>query len=73
MLATSTEIVITRTAKTIAAFDNNNILHVGKFDKAQAEALFAVESRCTDLYVLARLDPAQMAPGQEWRMTPVMR
>lgn len=27
------------TSKTIAAFDNNNILHVGKFDKAQAEAL----------------------------------
>lgn len=40
---------------------------------AEAEALFAVESRCTDLYVLARPEPAQMAPGQEWRMTPVMR
>ena len=40
---------------------------------AEAEALFAVESRCTDLYVLARLDPAQMTPEQEWRMTPVMR
>lgn len=40
---------------------------------AEAEALFAVESRCTDLYVLARPDPAQMTPGQEWRMTPVMR
>ena len=39
----------------------------------EAEALFAVESRCTDLYVLARPDPAQMTPGQEWRMTPVMR
>ena len=41
--------------------------------KAQAEALFAVESRCTDLYALARPEPAQMAPEQEWRMTPVMR
>ena len=40
---------------------------------AEAEALFAVESRCTDLYVLARPEPAQMAPEQEWRMTPVMR
>ena len=40
---------------------------------AEAEALFAVESRCTDLYVLARPEPAQMAPGQEWHMTPVMR
>ncbi len=40
---------------------------------AEAEALFAVESRCTDLYVLARPDPAQMTPGQEWRMPPVMR
>ena len=40
---------------------------------AEAETLFAVESRCTDLYVLARPEPAQMAPGQEWRMTPVMR
>ena len=30
---------------------------------AEAEALFAVESRCTDLYVLARPDPAQMTPG----------
>lgn len=39
----------------------------------EAETLFAVESRCTDLYVLARPDPAQMAPGQELRMTPVMR
>ncbi len=38
----------------------------------EAEALFAVESRCTDLYVLARPDAAQMAPGQELRMTPVM-
>lgn len=37
-----------------------------------AEALLAAESRCTDLYVLARPDAAQMAPGQEWRMTPVM-
>ena len=40
---------------------------------AEAEALFVVESRCTDLYALARPDPAQMTPGQEWRMTPVMR
>lgn len=38
-----------------------------------AEALLAAESRCTDLYVLARPDAAQMAPGQELRMTPVMR
>ena len=30
----------------------------------EAEALFAVESRCTDLYVLARPEPAQMAPGR---------
>lgn len=37
-----------------------------------AEALLAAESRCTDLYVLARPDAAQMAPGQELRMTPVM-
>ena len=39
----------------------------------EAEALLAAESRCTDLYVLARPNPAQMAPGQELRMTPVMR
>ena len=38
----------------------------------EAEALLAAESRCTDLYVLARPDAAQMAPGQELRMTPVM-
>ena len=37
-----------------------------------AQALLAAESRCTDLYVLARPDAAQMAPGQELRMTPVM-
>ena len=38
-----------------------------------AAALFAVESRCTDLYVLARPSAEQMAPGQDWRTTPVMR
>ena len=32
-----------------------------------AQALMAVESRCTDLYVLARPDPAQTGPGQELR------
>ena len=37
-----------------------------------AAALFAVESRCTDLYVLARPAEDQMAPGQDWRTTPVM-
>lgn len=37
-----------------------------------AAALFAVESRCTDLYVLARPSADQMAPGQDWRTTPVM-
>ena len=40
--------------------------------RSLAEALLAAESRCTDLYVLARPDAAQMAPGQELRMTPVM-
>ena len=38
-----------------------------------AVRLMALESCCTDLYVLARPHPAQMAPGQELRMTPVMR
>ena len=38
-----------------------------------AQALMAVESRCTDLYVLARPDPAQTGPGQELRSVPVMR
>ena len=33
----------------------------------------AAESRCTDLYVLARPDPAQTGPGQELRSVPVMR
>lgn len=33
----------------------------------------AVESRCTDLYVLARPDPTQTGPGQELRSVPVMR
>ena len=40
---------------------------------AAAQALMAVESRCTDLYVLARPDPAQTGPGQELRSVPVMR
>ena len=35
--------------------------------------LFRLESRCTDLYVLARPDPAQTGPGQELRSVPVMR
>ena len=39
---------------------------------AEAEALLALEARCTDLYVLARPDAAQGAPGQEYRATPVM-
>ena len=38
-----------------------------------AQALMAAESRCTDLYVLARPDPAQTGPGQELRSVPVMR
>ena len=38
-----------------------------------AQALMAVESRCTDLYVLSRPDPAQTGPGQELRSVPVMR
>ena len=40
---------------------------------AAAQALMAAESRCTDLYVLARPDPAQTGPGQELRSVPVMR
>ena len=40
---------------------------------ASAASLFALESRCTDLYVLARPDPAQTGPGQELRSVPVMR
>ena len=39
---------------------------------AEAEALLALEARCTDLYVLARPDAAQGAPGQEYRTTPLM-
>lgn len=38
-----------------------------------AQALMAAERRCTDLYVLARPDPAQTGPGQELRSMPVMR
>ena len=38
-----------------------------------AQALMAAERRCTDLYVLARPDPAQTGPGQELRSVPVMR
>lgn len=37
-----------------------------------AEELFTLESRCTDLYVLARPDLSQAAPGQDYRTTPVM-
>ena len=37
-----------------------------------AEDMFALESRCTDLYVLARPDLSQAAPGQDYRTTPVM-
>ena len=37
-----------------------------------AAALFALEGRCTDLYVLARPDLTQSAPGQDYRTTPVM-
>ena len=39
---------------------------------ADAAALFALEGRCTDLYVLARPDLTQSAPGQDYRTTPVM-
>ena len=35
-----------------------------------AEELFTLESRCTDLYVLARPDLSQAAPGQDYRTTP---
>ena len=37
-----------------------------------AEDMFTLESRCTDLYVLARPDLSQAAPGQDYRTTPVM-
>ena len=37
-----------------------------------AEELFTLESRCTDLYVLARPDLTQAAPGQDYRSTPFM-
>ena len=37
-----------------------------------AEELVTRESRCTDLYVLARPDLPQSAPGQDYRTTPVM-
>ena len=37
-----------------------------------AEELFTLESRCTDLYVLARPDLSRAAPGQDYRTTPVM-
>ena len=37
-----------------------------------AEELFTLESRCTDLYVLARPDLSQAAPGQDYRTTPVI-
>lgn len=37
-----------------------------------AEDLFILESRCTDLYVLARPDLSQAAPGQDYRTTPVI-
>ena len=37
-----------------------------------AEELFTLESRCTDLYVLARPDLTQAAPGQDYRTTPVI-
>ena len=39
---------------------------------ADAAALFALEGRCTDLYVLARPDLTQSVPGQDYRTTPVM-
>ena len=39
---------------------------------AEAETLLALESRCTDLYVLGRADLSQAAPGQEYRTVPVM-
>ena len=39
---------------------------------SDAAALFALEGRCTDLYVLARPDLTQSAPGQDYRTTPVM-
>ena len=39
---------------------------------AEAETLLALESRCTDLYVLGRADLSRAAPGQEYRTVPVM-
>ena len=38
----------------------------------EAAALLALESRCTDLYVLARPDLSQAAPGQDYRTVPLM-
>ena len=37
-----------------------------------AEELFTLESRCTDLYVLARPYLTLAAPGQDYRTTPVI-
>ncbi len=39
---------------------------------AEAETLLALESRCTDLYVLGRADLSRAAPGQEYRTVPAM-
>lgn len=39
---------------------------------SEAQALFAAESRWTDLYTLAYPDLAQSACGAEWRATPLM-
>ena len=38
---------------------------------AEAEAIFALEARCTDIYVLARPDLAQAAPAEDYRTTPL--
>ena len=39
---------------------------------ASAASLFALESRCTDLYVLSRPDLSQATPAQDYRTTPLM-
>ena len=39
---------------------------------ASAASLFALESRCTDLYVLSRPDLTQATPAQDYRTTPLM-
>ena len=43
-----------------------------KVMREQQIPLFALESRCTDLYVLSRPDLAQATPAQDYRTTPLM-